>query len=58
MAPHDTSVAEEAPSFLRHLCDVFGWTPDQATRELGEWLVAGDAGLALRLGRREPPAQT
>lgn len=51
MTPRDSSLAEEEPSFLLQLCDVFGWMPDQATLALGEWLLASDAGLALRRSR-------
>lgn len=37
------------PSFLDHLRDTFGWTAEEATRALGEWMLGTEVGRALRV---------
>jgi hypothetical protein len=36
-----------APDFLDHLCDVFGWSREEAMAALGDFILSSRAGRAL-----------
>jgi hypothetical protein len=49
--PHDNG-PDTAPNFTAELAAAFGWTTEEASRELGRWILSSEPGRLLQVSLR------